>query len=146
MGLLYALKQVGQGNFENAFNGVFESDDLLAAQQAVNDNQSKIIARQQVEGLVSAEQAQKLYSQMAPNTDSSAYWGNDDPWNTFTQTLDDEASSIGQFGSKAINKTLGLGFKIIPWQVWVAAFILLLIYLYPFWRPLAMRLANSRSE
>lgn len=139
MGLLYALRQAGQGHFENAFNGLFSDDSLLAAQDAAGDNLSRKIQAQQAEGLVSAEEAQNLYSLMAPNTNSDAYWSSDGdtPLQVFNQTIEEQASAIGQFGSSAINRTLGLGFKIIPWQVYVLGLVLVMIWLYPIWKPVA---------
>jgi hypothetical protein len=146
MGLGYAWREALQGNFENAFNGVWVSDDLLAAQSAENDNLSKIIARQNADGLVNDAQAQAMYSQMSPNTDSSSYWNSSgpSPYQTFQDTLSEEAGSIGQFGSGAINRVLGLGFKIIPWQVYLAGFVLAAIWLYPIWKPFAASMMKAK--
>lgn len=146
MGLLYALKQIGQGNFENAFNGIWVSDDLLAAQDAAGDNLSKIIQQEQAKGLVDAQTAQQLYSDMAPNTNSDAYWSQsgDTPLDVFNKTLEEQASAIGQFGSSAINKITGLGFKIIPWQVWILLLVLVMVWLYPLWRPFASTLMKKK--
>ena len=148
MGLLYAFREVTQGNFSNAFNGLFSSDDLLAAQQAENDNLSRIIQRQQADGLVSAEEAQTMYSHMAPNTDSDAYWSQDGdtPLQVFNATIEERASAIGQFGSNAINRTLGLGFKIIPWQVYILGLVLVMLWLYPLWKPFAARLFSTNNK
>lgn len=139
MGLFYALKQASQGHFENAFNGLFSSDDLLAAQDAAGDNLSRIVQRQYAEGLINADEQQHLYSLMAPNTDSDQYWSadGDTPLQVFNQTIEERAAAIGQFGSNAINRTLGLGFKIIPWQVYVLLLVLVLIWLAPIWKPVA---------
>ena len=139
MGILYALRQAGQGNFSSAFNGLFSDDSLLAAQDNETNNLARIIQRQQAEGLVSAEEAQTMYSHMAPNTDSDQYWSADGatPLQVFNETIEERASAIGQFGSNAINRTLGIGFKIIPWQVYILLFALVLIWLYPLWKPVA---------
>lgn len=94
MGLGYAFNQVFKGNFENAFNGLFSDDSLLAAQDAAGDNLSKIIQRQQAAGLIDEKESMDLYSLMAPNTDSDAYWesGGNTPFSEFTQSLEDSAS------------------------------------------------------
>ena len=147
MGLGYSLRELWRGNFENAFNGAFISDDLLAAQDQAGDNLSKIVARQQAEGLVSSQEASDMYSLLSPNTSSDAYWQTqgDTPWQEFGQGIEDSARGIGQFGSDAINKTLGVGFKIIPWQVYVFGLVLLMIWLYPLWRPFASALVAGRK-
>lgn len=146
MGFLYALREVAKGNFQNAFNGAFVSDDILAANDQAGDALSKKIASQQASGLISAEQANQLYGQLAPSSDSDAYWSSsgDTPLQVFNSTLETEAGNIGQFGSSAINKVLGLGSKLIPWQVYVLLFILLLVWLYPVWKPFAASLSKSK--
>lgn len=145
MGLGYAFSQLMKGNASNAFNGIFVSDDLLAAQDAAGDNLSKIVARQQAEGLIDAEGAMDLYGSMSPNTNSDAYWrtAGATPWQEFELGIQEQASKIGQGASDAINKTLGVGFKIVPWQIWALGFVLLLIWLYPIWRPFAARLTSK---
>lgn len=142
MGLLYALKQLSQGNFENAFNGAFVSDDLLAAQDQAGDTLTKKIQSQAAAGLIDSTQAQAMYSQLSPNTSSTDYWtqSGDSPLTVFNNTLSEEASNIGQFGSKAINRIAGLGFRIIPWQVYVLLLILAMVWLYPIWKPFAAKL------
>lgn len=142
MGFGYSLSQLFKGNPSNAFNGLFVSDDLLAAQDAAGDNLSKIVARQQAEGLINGEQAINMYSQMSPNTDSDAYWATSGatPWQEFEKGISDQAGKIGGLGADAINRTLGVGFKIVPWQIWALGFVLLLIWLYPIWRPFAANL------
>jgi hypothetical protein len=146
MGLRYAFRELLNGQPANAFNGLFSSDDLLAAQNQAGDALSSTISRQQAEGLIDANQAGALYQQIAPNTDSDAYWSQsgDTPLQVFNQALEDQASAIGRFGSSAINRTLGLGFRLIPWQVYVIGFVLLLVWLYPIWRPFASALAKRK--
>ncbi len=146
MGIGYAFRNLVSGNFDNAFNGLFVSDDLLAAQDKAGDNLDKIIARQQADGLVSLQEANDLYASMSPNTNSDAYWqtAGTTPLQEFTASLEESASSIGQIGSKAINKTLGLGFRLIPWQVYVLALVLAMIWLYPIWKPFAASLFKQR--
>lgn len=147
MGIGYAFKKILSGDFEDAFNGVWVSDDLLAAQDAAGNNLQKIIAEDQSKGLINESEALNLYSQLAPNSDSSAYWtsaGGNTPLQEFNQAIEENAANIGQFGSKAINKITGLGFKIIPWQVYVAILILVMIWSYPFWAPFAASLAHKK--
>lgn len=147
MGIGYAFREAFSGNFENAFNGLWVSDDLLAAQDQEGNNLQRIIQEEQARGLVDADQAAAMYNQMSPNTDSAAYWNSSGPtpYQTFQDTLSEEASSIGQFGSKAINRIAGLGFKIIPWQVWILLFALVLIWLYPIWRPFAASMMSGKK-
>lgn len=146
MGLSYAFREALKGNFSNAFNGAFVSDDVLAAQDQAGDALSQHIQQQQADGLISQDQANQLYAGMSPNTDSDLYWSQSGstPLQVFNQTLGDEASSIGGAGSSAINRVLGLGFKVIPWQVYVLALVLLMIWLYPMWKPFAATLARKR--
>lgn len=146
MGLGYAFKHAFNGDFANAFNGLFVSDSLLAAQDATGDTLSKKIAQQQAAGLVSADEANLLYAGLSPNTDSSLYWtqSGPSPAQVFNQTLEERASAIGQFGSDATNKILGLGFKIIPWQVYAIALVLVMIWLYPIWKPFAATLIKRK--
>jgi hypothetical protein len=146
MGLGYAWSQITKGNFANAFNGIWSDDSLLAAQDSETDNLSKLIQQHYANGLISSEEAQNEYAHLSPATSSDLYWSQngDTPLQVFNNTLVDEAKSVGQFGSSAINKTLGLGLKLIPWQVYVLAFALLLIWLYPIWRPFAARLFPAK--
>lgn len=146
MGIGYAFNQVLKGNFENAFNGLWSDDSLLAAQDQETDNLSKLIAQHYANGLISSEEASAEYARLSPATSSDLYWSQqgDTPLQVFNNTLADEAKNIGQFGSSAINKTLGLGLKIIPWQVYVLAFALLLIWLYPIWKPFAASLFSRK--
>lgn len=148
MGIGYALKQLAQGNFANAFNGVWVSDDLLAAQDATGNTLQAKVASQQANGLIDSQQAMDLYTKLSPNTNSDAYWNSTgpSPLDTFNQSLTDEAAAIGQFGSSAINRVTGLGFKMIPWQVWIALLALLMIWLYPLWRPFASALFARSSK
>jgi len=147
MGIGYALKHLATGDFKDAFNGFWVSDDLLAAQNSESDNLSKIIARQQADGLVSAEQATGMYSLLSPNTNSEAYWGTmgSTPFDEFSTALEEQAAKIGSLGSSAINKTLGIGFKLIPWQVYVLGGVLVLIWLYPLWKPFAGKLMTGKT-
>ena len=145
MGIGYAWNQILKGNFENAFNGIWSDDSLLAAQDQENDNLSRLIQTHYANGLISEAEAQNEYSRLSPATSSDKYWSadGDTPLQVFNNTLADEAKAIGQFGSSAINKTLGLGLKLIPWQVYILAFVLLLIWLYPIWKPFAARLFSA---
>lgn len=145
MGFGYSLRELASGKFGNAFNGLFVSDSLLAAQDQAGDNLSRIVARQAAEGLVSQEQASDMYAQLSPNTDSEAYWRTmgATPLEEFGTAIEENAAKIGGFGSDAVNKVLGVGFKIIPWQVWILGFVLVLIWLYPLWKPFATSLAKK---
>lgn len=147
MGFLYSLKQAAQGNFENAFNGFWVSDDLLAAQDQAGDALSAKVASDQANGLIDATQASKLYAEMSPATNSDAYWNSsgDSPLTVFNQTLNEEASNISGFGSKAINRVMGLGFRVIPWQVYLIGLILVMIWLYPFWKPFATKVLSGKK-
>jgi len=147
MGLGYAWKQLIHGNFENAFNGVWVPDSQLAAVNQAGSALTDKIQQEQAAGLINQDQANQLLGQLSPNTDSRDYWtqaGGNTPLQEFGTSLEESATSIGQFGSKAINKTLGLGFSIIPWQVKVLAFVLILIWLYPFWKPFAASLMKQK--
>jgi hypothetical protein len=138
MGLGYAFNQLVHGNFENAFNGVWVSDDMLAAPDQTASALEQTWQRQAAEGLIDQQQAIDLNTALAPNSNSTAFWeagGGNTPFNEFQSSLEESASSIGQFGSRAINRTLGLGARLIPWQVYVLLFIVLLIWLAPIWKP-----------
>jgi hypothetical protein len=147
MGLGYAFDHLIKGDFAGAFNGVWVSDDLLAAQDAETSNLARIIQEDQAKGLVSETESQNLYSQMVPNTDSATYWAQsgNTPLQEFDVAVKENAANIGQLGSKAINKVAGLGFSLIPWQVYVLLLILVMVWAYPFWKPFAASLMAGKK-
>lgn len=146
MGIGYAFKQLLQGNVENAFNGVWVPDSNLEAIDQASSNLDRIIQQHEAEGLIDADQASRLYALQSPNTNSDAFWSTDgpSPATVFEDTLEEQANAIGQFGSNAINKVVGLGAKIIPWQVYALLFVLVLVWAYPFWKPFAEKIFSKK--
>lgn len=139
MGLGYFFTQAIKGNFSDAANGLWISDSDIATSDAVADNLTKRVQEQAAAGLVSQEEANKTLNDISGTRyDSSQFWDNaGSPWGTegFLGGLEEGATKERGFFTSAINKTLGLGLKIIPWQVWVAALVLVLIWSYPLWSP-----------
>lgn len=147
MGLGYAWNQMWKGNFDSAFNGLFVPDENLAAIDQASSSLDRTIQRQQAEGLIDNEQANALYAQMSPNTNSDAFWESSgpSPFDEFQTSLEESASGIARFGSGAINKTLGLGFRVIPWQVWILGLVLIMLWSYPIWKPFAAKFLSARK-
>lgn len=142
MGLGYAWSQLWKGNPSDAFNGLFIADDTIAASDAVANNLQKKVAEQQSNGLVSAEEAGKLYSDISatdynttPISEMAANYNLETPGEGFVEGLNDGARGIRNFIGSSINRVTGLGFKLIPWQVYVIGALVLLVWSYPFWAP-----------
>lgn len=144
MGLWSAIKSVASGNFSDAGNYLFTSEEDIATQAQVNNAQAAILEEQQARGVISEDEANAMFSEIQRN--AYPYIWNETgggPGGAFTSELKEQITNLPKNLSDASRKTvaeaLWLGFRALPWYVWAILAIAGLIYVWPFIAPFIPR-------
>jgi len=121
MGFWSAIKAVGTGDFSNAGNYLFTSEDDIATKIEVDNAQDALVKQRQAAGLISEDKALGYLNDIQRNAFPVLWAEGGGPTQAFTDSIKE---SVAKFPSSLAGK--------VPWYVWVILVLALLVYLAPF--------------
>jgi len=121
MGLWSAIKAIGTGDFSNAGNYLFTSEDEIGTKIAVDNAQEALIKEREAAGTISEDKAMGFLNDIQRNAYPVLWNQYGSPSAEFTESLKEQVSVLPD---RLIGK--------IPWYVWAILGVALVIYLAPF--------------
>jgi hypothetical protein len=140
MGIASAWSSVIHGNFSDGFGYLFVPESEVTRSNELDNRLAQEVADDAARGVTTQEQADLTYSRIAAGS-IGAQMRNPEtsPTQGFIDGLYEGAGNIRKFGENTIGTVFGLGARIIPWQVWLALGLALIIWLWPFVGPIFKR-------
>jgi len=121
MGFWSAIKAVGTGDFENAGNYLFTSEDDIATKIAVDNAQEALVKEREAAGTIGEEKAMGFLNDIQRNAYPVLWQQYGSPSAEFKESLKEQVSVLP-------DRLLGK----VPWYVWALLVGALLVYLAPF--------------
>jgi len=125
MGLWSALKAVGTGDFSNAGNYLFTSEEDIQTKQQVDNAQEALVKEREAAGSISDDKAMGFLNDIQRNAYPVLWADNGGPSDAFTSSLKEQVKIL----PNALADSL---FKRIPWYVWLLILGGLFIYVAPY--------------
>jgi len=121
MGLWSAIKAVGTGDFGNAGNYLFTSEEDIATKIEVDNAQEAMVKEREAAGLISEDKAMGFLNDIQRNAYPVLWEQYGSPSADFKEALTEQVKILP-------DRLLGK----VPWYVWALLAGAVLIYLAPF--------------
>lgn len=121
MGLWSAIKAVGTGDFENAGNYLFTSEEDIATKIEVDNAQEALVKERAAAGLISEDKAMGFLNDIQRNAYPVLWQQYGSPSAEFKEAM---ATQVQTLPDRLLGK--------VPWYVWALIIAAVLIYLAPF--------------
>lgn len=137
MGLWTALKETAKGNFRDAGDYLFMSEDSIQTKRQVDNAQQRLIAEREAAGLVSAEKASEWTTEIQLNAFPQLLREQGSPLQTFVDDIKANSQKTANAIGSNVGGILGGIAKAIPFWLWVLLLVGGLFYFAPVLRGLS---------